>query len=109
MVRWRLRCKLMVRTHAFSTPGFTHQMTLPLLINILPIATAVQLRSRLLLHLTLESILLVLLEPVVQAFRRVRLERLFDDQSIQDMIQEYSVFRTKVTQWRADVEFQNRQ
>jgi len=109
MVRQRLRCELTIRTHAFSTPGFTHQMTLPLLINILPIATAVQLRSRLLLHLTLESILLVLLEPVVQAFRRVRLERLFDDQSIQDMIQEYSVFRTKVIQWRADVAFQNRQ
>jgi hypothetical protein len=84
-------------------------MTLPLLINILPIATAVQLRSRLLLHLTLESILLVLLEPVVQAFRRVRLERLFDEQSIQHMIDEFSVFQTKIIQWRADVAFQNRQ
>jgi len=108
MVRVNRRCELTVRTHAFSTPGFTHQMTLPLLINILPIATAVQLRSRLLLHLTLESILLVLLEPVVQAFRRVRLERLFDEQSIQDMIHEFSVFQTKLIQWRADVAFQNR-
>jgi hypothetical protein len=83
-------------------------MTLPLLINILPIATAIQLRSRLLLHLTLESILLVLLEPVVQAFRRTRLERPFDEQSVTQMLQEFSTFQGKLTQWRADVAFQNR-
>jgi hypothetical protein len=82
-------------------------MTLPLLINILPIATAVQLRSRLLLHLTLESILLVLLEPVVQAFRRARLERPFDEESIQLMLHEFTVFQSKLIQWRADVAFQN--
>ena len=99
---------LTIRTHAFSTPGFTHQMTLPLLINILPIATCIQLRSRLLLHLTLESILLVLLEPVIQTFRRVRLERPFDEQSVQQMIFEFKEFRTKIVQWRADVAFQNR-
>ena len=83
-------------------------MTLPLLINILPIATCIQLRSRLLLHLTLESILLVLLEPVIQTFRRVRLERPFDEQSVQQMIFEFKEFRTKIVQWRADVAFQNR-
>lgn len=82
-------------------------MTLPLLINILPISTAVQLRSRLLLHLTLESILLVLLEPVIQAFRRVRLERQFSEESVQQMIHEFTVFQTAIVQWRADVAFQN--
>lgn len=84
-------------------------MTLPLLINILPIATAVQLRSRLLLHLTLESILLVLLEPVIQAFRRVRLERQFDQQSVAQLLQEFSTFQGKIIQWRADVAFQSRE
>jgi hypothetical protein len=83
-------------------------MTLPLLINILPIATAIQLRSRLLLHLTLESILLTLLDPVVQALRRARLERPFQDQSVQGLLHEFNVFQTKLVQWRADVAFNNR-
>jgi hypothetical protein len=51
--------------------------------------------------------LLVLLEPVVQAFRRARLERPFDEESIQLMLHEFTVFQSKLIQWRADVAFQN--
>lgn len=96
------------RTHLFSTPGFTHQSTLPLLINVVPIATALHLRSRLLLHLTLESILLLLLDPVVQAYRRVRLERSFHESSIDTMLSEFMNFQVKVARWREDVESNNR-
>lgn len=96
------------RTHLFSTPGFTHQSTLPLLINVLPIATAIQLRSRLLLHLTLESILLVLLDPVIQAYRRARLEKQYQDATINSMKTEFRGFQDKVARWREDVEFNNR-
>lgn len=97
----------MCRTLLFSTPGFTHQSTLPLLINVLPIATAIQLRSRLLLHLTLESILLLLLDPVLQAYRRARLERSFNESSIDAMLTEFANFQDKVARWREDVEFNN--
>lgn len=62
-----------------------------------------------LLHLTLESILFVILEPVIQAYRRARLERVFNKSTIATMKSEFTIFQDKVARWRKDVEFNNRE
>jgi hypothetical protein len=98
----------MNRNNCFSTPGFTPNTTLPLLNRILPLTIAIQLRSKLLLHLSLESMLFELLEPVVSAFRQVRVERRFDTRSVEQLLLEFSVLQSKLLQWRADVAFHDR-